>query len=182
VNLRHIPNLLCILRILLVVPVIVLLANGEYAWTLAVFFVAGLTDGLDGFLAKRFDWRTKLGGMLDPLADKLLLVSSFATLAYMGLAPLWLFVAVMVRDVIIVSGATAYRIVIGPFAARPTLISKANSGLQLGYVLVVVANAAFGIPGQIVASALIWAVLATTIISGLDYMYTWGIRAWQMSR
>lgn len=180
-NLRHLPNLLCVLRILLVIPVILLLLDGEYGWTLVVFFVAGFTDGLDGYLAKRFDWRTKLGGMLDPLADKLLLVSSFATLAYVGLAPLWLFIAVMARDAIIVSGATAYRLLIGPFAARPTLVSKANSALQLLYVLLVVAGAAFGLPGQLVIDAVVWAVLATTVISGLDYMYTWGIRAWQMT-
>lgn len=180
-NPRHIPNLLCILRMLLVVPVVLLLLKGEYLWTLAVFCVAGFTDVLDGFLAKRFDWRTQLGGMLDPLADKLLLVASFATLACVGLAPLWLFVAVMARDLIIVSGATAYRLLIGPFAARPTLISKANSALQLLFVLIAVANAAFGFPGPTGLDVLIWAVLATTVISGLDYMYTWGIRAWQMT-
>jgi cardiolipin synthase len=167
---------------LLVVPIVWLLLHGEYLLTLVVFFVAALTDGLDGFLAKRFDWRSKLGGLLDPLADKLLLVSSFATLAFIGLAPVWLFVAVTARDLIIVSGATAYRLLIGPFAARPTAISKANSALQLLYVLLAVTYGAFGWPGQTLVDSLIWAVLATTVLSGVDYMYTWGIRAWQVTR
>ncbi|MGD1976783.1 MAG: CDP-alcohol phosphatidyltransferase family protein, partial [Gammaproteobacteria bacterium] len=104
---RDIPNALCVLRMLLVAPVVWLLLAGEYAWVLVVFFLAGFTDGLDGFLAKRFDWRSRLGGILDPLADKLLLVTSFLTLGYIGLAPVWLLIMVVARDVIIVSGATA---------------------------------------------------------------------------
>ena len=87
---RDIPNALCVLRMLLVAPVVWLLLAGEYAWVLVVFFLAGFTDGLDGFLAKRFDWRSRLGGILDPLADKLLMVSSYLTLGWLGLIPSWL--------------------------------------------------------------------------------------------
>lgn len=176
---RDIPNALCILRMLLVAPIVWLLLDGEHGWVLLIFFVAGFTDGLDGYLAKRFEWRSRLGGILDPLADKLLLVSSFLTLGIVGLAPMWLLVIVIARDVIIVSGAIAYRTLIGDFEASPTRVSKANSALQLLYVLSAVADAGFGMPGRPVVDLLGYGVLATTVVSGIDYMVTWGMRAWQ---
>ncbi len=174
---RHIPNLLCVLRMIAVVPLVWLLLEAQYPTALALFLLAGFTDGLDGYLAKRFDWRSRLGGILDPLADKLLLVSSFATLAWIGLAPTWLFVAVVVRDLVIVSGATAYRLVIGPFEASPTLISKTNSAAQMLYVLLVVMAAAFGTPAGPILTAMGWVVLATTLASGIHYVASWAQRA-----
>ena len=94
-TLAQIPNLLCVLRMLLAVPVVVLLVQGDHRLALWVFAFAGFTDGLDGFLAKRFGWVSWLGGVLDPSADKLLLVSAFLTLTFLGLIPLWLAVAVV---------------------------------------------------------------------------------------
>ena len=180
--LRHLPNALCIVRMLMVAPLVWLLIEGNYPWVLAVFFVAGFTDGLDGFLAKRFGWRSWLGGILDPLADKLLLVSTFLTLTYIGLTPLWLLIAVVARDLLIILGGVAYRIFIGTVIARPTAISKLNSACQLLYVLLVVADAGYGIPGQTIVRVMSWVVLATTVTSGLGYVYTWGSKAWQASR
>lgn len=179
---RDIPNALCILRMLMVAPIVWLLLEGQYGWTLVLFFIAGFTDGLDGYLAKRFDWRSKLGGILDPLADKLLLVTVFMTLAWVGLAPVWLLVAVVARDLIIVSGATAYRLFIGDFEASPTRISKFNSALQLVYVLAAVADAGHGVPGRPVVDVIGYGVLATTVVSGIDYMVTWGMRARERGR
>jgi len=163
-------------------PIVWLLLGGQYGWVLLVFLLAGFTDGLDGFLAKRFDWRSRLGGILDPLADKLLLARSFLTLAYVGLAPVWLLLMVVARDVIIVSGAVSYRLFIGDFEASPTMVSKANSALQLLYVLAAVADAGFGVPGRPVVNVIGYAVLATTSVSGIDYMVTWGTRAWRARR
>ena len=180
--LRHLPNALCIVRMLMVAPLIWLLLTGNYQWVLVVFFVAGFTDGLDGFLAKRFSWRSWLGGILDPLADKLLLVSTFLTLTYIGLAPLWLLIAVVARDLIIILGGVAYRIFIGTVVAQPTTISKLNSACQLLYVLLVVANAGYGVPGPIIVGIMSWVVLATTVTSGLGYVYTWGTKARLASR
>jgi cardiolipin synthase len=167
---------------LMVGPVVWLLLSGQYLWVLLVFFIAGFTDGLDGYLAKRFDWRSRLGGILDPLADKMLLASSFLTLAYIGLAPVWLLILVVARDVIIVSGAVCYRIFIGDFQASPTLVSKGNSALQLLYVLTAVADAGFGMPGRPVVNVIGYGVLATTAVSGIDYVVTWGLRAWHAGR
>ena len=180
--LRHLPNALCIARMLMVAPLILLLIEGNYPWVLVVFLVAGFTDGLDGFLAKRFGWRSWLGGILDPLADKLLLVSTFLTLTYIGLTPLWLLIAVVARDLLIILGGVAYRIIIGTVIARPTAISKLNSACQLLYVLLVVADAGYAITGQSIVAGMSLVVLATTVTSGLDYVYTWGSKAWQASR
>ena len=87
---RHIPNALCFLRMLLVAPVAWLLVTDNYRFTLAMFFFAAATDGLDGFLAKRFGWTSELGKIIDPLADKILLVGVFITLAALGVVPVWL--------------------------------------------------------------------------------------------
>jgi len=176
--LRHLPNALCIVRMLMVAPLVWLLLEGNYSWVLVVFLAAGFTDGLDGFLAKRFRWRSWLGGILDPLADKMLLVSTFLTLTFIGLTPLWLLVAVVARDLMIILGGVAYRIFIGTVVAQPTAISKLNSACQLLYVLLVVANAGYGIPALTIVTIMSWVVLATTAASGLGYVYIWGTKAW----
>ena len=86
--------MICIFRILLVGPVVWLLWHGDFVATLWLFFIAGFSDGLDGYLARRFGWRSRLGGILDPLADKFLMVSMFITLTLVGMIPLWLAIPV----------------------------------------------------------------------------------------
>ena len=100
-----IPNLITVMRIVLVVPVSWSLLRQEFGLALALFFVAGVSDGLDGFLAKHYGWSSRLGALLDPLADKALLVACYASLAWIGLLPVWLLVLVVARDVVIVAGA-----------------------------------------------------------------------------
>ena len=104
-NARDIPNIISVLRIVLVVPIIVLMLEQQFAAALLLFFVAGLSDGLDGYLAKRNNWGSRLGSILDPLADKLLLISSYVALGWLGLIPVWLVAVVLIRDIVIVSGA-----------------------------------------------------------------------------
>jgi CDP-diacylglycerol--glycerol-3-phosphate 3-phosphatidyltransferase len=127
VKARDIPNLLCIMRMVLTIPVVWAILDGSYLVALVLFLVAGLTDGLDGFLAKRFSWQSRLGGLLDPAADKLLLVASFVTLWMVGYVPGWLLVAVVARDLTIVIGAGVYQWRVGDFVAEPSIISKLNS-------------------------------------------------------
>ena len=111
-RLSHIPNLICVFRIVLVWPIVVSLLDGRYLHSLLLIALAGFSDGLDGFLAKHFDWRSRLGGLLDPIADKLLLVSTFLTLTITGLVPVWLTAVVILRDVTIVSGGLAYHVLV----------------------------------------------------------------------
>ena len=168
--LRHIPNLLCVCRIFLVLPLLMLMLKGEYIWAFVVFGVAGITDGLDGFLARRFNWRSQLGAILDPIADKFLMVSVFLVLAATGLAPVWLAILVIGRDLLIVTGVVCYRTLVGPVMVDASLMSKLNTAMQLTFVLVVLANAGFGTPRELWVTFLGAIVMATTLISGLDYM------------
>ncbi len=178
-KLEYLPNFLSAIRIGLIVPVIWLLLQGRYGTTLILFALAGFTDGLDGYLAKRFGWRTELGAVLDPFADKLLMLCSYLTLAVLQLIPVWLFVIVVARDVIIVAGGLSYHYLIGPFKAIPTGISKLNTALQIILVIAVVANAGFDLPPDLAVRILVMGVLGTTIASGLDYIWVWGRKAWQ---
>lgn len=174
---RDIPNLLCLLRIVLTAPIGWSIIEGRYPVALVLFFIAGMTDALDGFLAKRFGWQSKLGGLLDPAADKLLMVTAFVTLWAAGYVPGWLLVVVVVRDLVIVTGAGLYRWRVGDLSAEPTIISKFNSFLQLLYILLSLAALVFGQPSRGVLDVLGWAVLTTTIVSGSDYVIRWSGRA-----
>jgi cardiolipin synthase (CMP-forming) len=176
---EYIPNLLCVGRMLLVPPLVWLLAHAQYRVAVALFLVAGASDALDGFLAKRFGWRTQLGGLLDPAADKLLLSSVFLTLGFVRVVPPWLVAIVVARDLLIVAGALAYRVLIGRFSWRARPISKVNTAAQLAFVLAALLRAAFDVPSAAVLQLLGAAVVATTILSGADYVWSWGRRAWQ---
>jgi len=174
---RDIPNLISILRILLVVPVVVLLLDEQYQWALVLFFVAGASDGLDGFLARHFHWQSHLGGILDPLADKLLLVSVYLCLGWLGALPVLLVALVLLRDLVIVGGAVAYHLRVEKLEARPTLVSKLNTLMQILLVLAVMADlGVYRLPAGLV-QGLIWAVAITTTLSGLDYVVSWGRKA-----
>jgi cardiolipin synthase (CMP-forming) len=177
VKARDIPNLLCVFRILLTLPVAWAILEGRYPIALGLFLLAGFTDLLDGFLAKRFSWQSRLGGMLDPIADKLLLATSFVTLWLAGYVPGWLLAAVVARDLVIVGGAGLYRWLIGPFDAEPSVLSKLNSFLQLLYVVLTLSLLVFSLPGPGLIAALGWIVFATTVISGAHYVIRWGGRA-----
>jgi cardiolipin synthase len=174
---RHIPNVICVLRILLVGPTVWALLASRYPEAMALVTVAGLSDGLDGFLAKRYHWRTRLGGLLDPLADKLLLVSLFLTLAYLGLIPLWLAAVVLARDLIIVSGGMTYSLLVGPVQPEPSTASKLNTLIQLVFVLIVIIRQIFtAFPGALITAAGA-GVFVTSVVSGLDYVIRWGTKA-----
>ena len=174
---RHIPNLISGLRIILVVPLVWLIVSYRYEAALLVFAVAGVSDAVDGFLARRFDWRSRLGGMLDPVADKLLLIACFVSLGWVGALPLWLVVLVILRDVIIVSGGLCYHWLIASYDAAPTLPSKLNTFTQLLLVLVVIVNQGLWMVPQPVISLLMLATAATTVLSGVGYVVIWGRRA-----
>jgi cardiolipin synthase (CMP-forming) len=181
---RHIPNALCILRMLLVVPVAWLLVTDNYRLTLALFAFAAATDGLDGFLAKRCGWTSELGKILDPLADKILLVGVFITLAALGVVPMWLAATAVLRDVTITAGAIIYKSLYGygELHGRPTAISKLNTLCQIIFLLLVVAGRAVDFAPQIAITVLGALVFVTTVVSGLDYVITYSRRAIEVSR
>jgi cardiolipin synthase len=175
---RHLPNVICLIRLALIWPILTTLHAGRYRTALALFVVAAASDGLDGYLAKRFDWTSELGKFLDPLADKLLLVMVFVECAWLGLVPWWLSAAVVARDVMIGLGALIYRLWFGPLHGRPTRFSKVNTAAQLIYVSLVMLNAGFGVPPHEMLDALAWVTLLTTVVSGVHYLQIFTRRAW----
>lgn len=177
-----IPNIITAFRLLLVPPVVILLLQDRFAAALVVFGVAGLSDGLDGFLARRYGWRSRLGGLLDPLADKLLMVSSFLTLGWLGWIPLWLVALVILRDLVIVAGAIFYHRRIEHFEAEPTILSKLNTVAQILLVLAVMFSLGVQTLPALWIDMLLYSVVATTLLSGFDYVRIWGMRAWQKRR
>ncbi len=177
-NLRQLPNTISIFRVLLVFPIIYLLLDHQYQQTLVLFVIAGVSDGVDGFLAKHYGWQTWLGGVLDPLADKFLLLSCFIALAWMGLLPWWLVVLVLLRDVVIIAGATYYYFRVDRIDAQPTFLSKFNTVSQIGLVVVVILAKIISLPSWVVATMIVFVAL-TTISSGLDYVIAWSRRAQQ---
>ena len=175
---RHIPNLICLVRLALIWPVAVALYGGRYGLALALFVLAAISDGLDGYLAKRFNWISDLGKFLDPLADKLLLVTVFVESTWLGLAPWWVTAAAVARDVMIALGALVYRLWFGPLHGRPTIISKINTAAQLLYLMAVMLGAAVAFPPHYVLRALALTVFTTTVLSGLNYVRAFTRRAW----
>jgi cardiolipin synthase len=176
-SLNWIPNAISMLRIALVVPVLWLILNGEYGWALLLFWVAGFSDGLDGYLAARYDWQSRTGALLDPIADKLLVAGMFVTLTYTQHIPLGLTALVLFRDVVIIGGAVAYNYLIKPVEGEPTRISKINTVIQLMFLLLVLSRAAFGWPDKIALTVLGAATLVTVVVSGIDYVVQWSDRA-----
>ena len=174
---RHLPNLICLMRIGLIWPVVVCLHRGQYLATLGLFLFAALSDGLDGYLAKRYNWSSPLGRVLDPLADKLLLVAVFLVATWIGLVPRWLTVAAVTRDFLIGIGALAFYIGWGPLRGRPTYASKVNTLLRVLYVLLVIVRAEWGLPPQGVLDALGWLTFGTILLSGFGYVRQFTLRA-----
>lgn len=176
-SLNWLPNAISMMRIALVAPILILILNGSFGWALALFWLAGFSDGVDGYLAKRFSWHTRLGALLDPIADKLLVAGLFITLAYTGDIPVWLAATVILRDLVIVAGAIAYNFLVRPVQGEPTRISKLNTALQLLFLLFVISRAGFGWPDEISITVLGASVLITVVISGIDYVLSWSRRA-----
>jgi cardiolipin synthase len=176
-RLRDLPNIISLLRLLAVIPVVFLLLEREFGWALLLFAVAGISDGLDGFLAKHYGWQSRLGGILDPLADKTLLVACFLVLGALGLIPVWLVVAVIFRDLLIVGGATLYNYGVEEVEAAPILTSKVNTFVQILLVVLVITDAGLVPLPDVLIEALVWGCLATVMVSGAQYVWIWSRKA-----
>ena len=172
-SLSWLPNAISIMRIMLILPILALFVSDEFGWALTLFIIAGLSDGVDGYLAKKYGWNTRLGAFLDPAGDKLLVAWSFGTLAFLGHIPVWLAVIVILRDVVIVAGSFMYHYLVRRLEGEPTFISKFNTGLEFAFLIFVMARAGFGWPDDITITIVGAAVLVTVVISGYDYVSNW---------
>ena len=179
---RQIPNIITVLRILLVPPVGWALLTSQYQLAFWLFFIAGFSDALDGFLARFFQWQSRIGAILDPIADKSLMIVTFYCMAWQNLIPWWLFLAIFLRDLIIIGGALAYHFVTRNLQMEPILLGKLNTFLQILLVLAVLTYWAYGLVSAELVRWLVLALLASTLASGAAYVWIWSRRAWRHGR
>ena len=175
--LHQLPNLLTLLRIGAVPVLILFLYDGRYGAALVVFVIAGITDGLDGWIAKRFDAVTRLGSILDPLADKMLIVSTYVMLALAGDIPFWLLLLIGFRDLGIIGGVLVLQWVHGEVHMQPSLVSKLNTFLQISLVVLIMVERVELLALAPLTDAMLWLVVATTLASAFHYVYFWVIRS-----
>lgn len=168
-----IPNLITIGRLILVPFVVAMLVQGEWSLAFAAFVVAGVSDGVDGYVARRFAMRSELGAYIDPLADKALLVSIYVTLAVQGVLPGWLAIVVVSRDAMIFSAIVVSWLMHRPMAIRPLLISKLNTAAQIAFAALVLGTKAWGGGTSGIER---WGILLVAILTGLSaaaYLRVW---------
>ena len=174
--LGQIPNLLTLLRIAVCPVLVLLLHDRAYAAALLIFIAAGITDGLDGYIAKRFNCISGFGAILDPIADKLLIASAYIMLAILENIPFWLLIAVMFRDLVIIAGYLILVEMGDEIPMQPTYLSKFNTCLQIALVIAVLAAEAGWLQITYLKDGLVIGVLITTVSSGLQYVWSHGIR------
>jgi cardiolipin synthase len=177
------PNALTGSRMLLVVPLAWMIREAHFDAAVLIAAFAGLSDALDGWVAKRYGWQSWLGGVLDPIADKLMLVACFVSLGMIDAHPLWLTWLVVGRDVVIVLGAVIYHNFVGRISAEPTLLSKITTCVQISYVLAQLVNLSswMALPHWLLMG-LIWLTAACTLVSGVQYVVIWTAKAARETR
>jgi len=179
---EYIPNIVTILRLFLVGPLVFTMSMKEYKVALFLFIIAGLTDAVDGYLARRFHWISRFGAMVDPLADKLLMMSSFFVLAYLDQIPIWLLAIVLIRDAVIVTGGVCYHFLIGQYEFKPRLLSRVNTFLQIILIVCILFNNSYYLLKEYWIVGLTYLVFFTSLISMLEYVWIWGGRALRHKR
>ena len=179
--LAQLPNALSLARLACAPAMVWTSVAGEHMAAFWIFLSAGISDALDGFLAKRFNLTSVLGAYLDPIADKALLVTTYVVLAAQGWLPVWLVALVVFRDLVIVGGAILVRIVTHQLSMQPMMISKVNTVAQIALAVWVLAELAFGFSTGIALRVAIYLTAATTVLSGGAYVITWWrpVGAWE---
>lgn len=180
-SLSMLPNILTVARIAAVVPLVWLMLAESFGWAFVVAMIAGVSDALDGYLARRFAWQSHFGGWADPAADKLLMSASYVTLAYLQVLPIWLSILVIGKDLFIVLGALSYRRLFGQFKATPTRLSKFTTLSQVIFIwLVLIGLIGFPIPDAW-STGLVVLVAGLTGMTLIQYVVIWGRRAWHQN-
>jgi cardiolipin synthase len=170
-RMRNLPNLITLLRLCLVPVMAYYAAREEYAIALPIFLVAAISDFVDGYIARALKVVSRLGAALDPVADKLNMFVATVLLAWQGLLPLWLAAAIIGRDIVIVAGVIAYRLIFQPPDMKPTRLSKTNTFIEFGVLLVVMATAADWVDARAWLPALFVVTLVTVVASGVQYVW-----------
>ena len=168
-----IPNMITIMRFVLVPAVVLAMLKMRWDWAFAGFLVAGISDGVDGFIARRFNQHSELGAYLDPMADKLLLVSVFVVMGFIGELPLWLVVTMVSRDALIVCAVVLSTVMAHPVEMKPLFVSKANTAVQIVLAAVVLGELALSVHLDPLRPALIILSGVLTVASAAAYLVAW---------
>ena len=180
----HIPNVITLIRIFLVLPIAWLLWENRHLEAFYLTIVAGVSDALDGFLARRFKWTSKIGATLDPLADKFLVAAVFIVFTLQGHIPLWVAIIVLARDFIIIGGAGVYKILYEEIEIDPTFVSKTNTAMQIVVLCLILLGflpaGVFSEIARVVVDPWGFVILAVLgVSSGVDYVMRWGTKAFR---
>jgi cardiolipin synthase (CMP-forming) len=168
-----VPNIITIMRLFLVPLIVLALISGNMGWAFVGFLIAGISDGIDGMLARWLDQRSELGAYLDPIADKLLLVSVFIVLGFLGELPPWLVIGVVSRDALIVGAVVLASIMNRPVAARPLMISKMTTAAQIVLIALVLAELAFAPRLWPLRETMVFVTALLTVASAAAYLVAW---------
>ncbi len=168
-----IPNMITIMRFVLVPAVVLAMLDMRWDWAFAGFLIAGISDGVDGFIARRFNQHSRLGAYLDPMADKLLLVSVFVVMGFIGELPLWLVVTMVSRDALIVCAVVLSTVMSHPVEMKPLLVSKANTAIQIILAAVVLGELALAVHLDPLRPVLILLSGVLTVASAAAYLVAW---------
>jgi cardiolipin synthase len=168
-----IPNLITIARLIMVPLIVVMIGQERWGLAFALFVAAGASDGIDGFIARRFNMRSEFGAYLDALADKALLVSIYVTLSVTGVLPGWLAILVVSRDLMIISAILVSRLMERPLAIKPLFVSKLNTGAQIVFAALVLGTKAFTLDVPTLDAAGMILVAGLTIVSAAAYLARW---------
>lgn len=169
----YLPNLISVLRLFLVPVIIWMIVADELLGAFVVFLIAALTDALDGFLARQFHWQTELGAYLDPVADKALLMSVYATLGFFGHLPAWLAIVVISRDVLIIGAVLLSWLLGRSVAIHPLMVSKINTTVQISLAVLILAESGLQLGWAVLIQILIWTAGFTTALSAAVYLVIW---------
>ena len=173
-KLRHLPNLITLARMALIPWIAWALYESRYADAFVLFAIAAFSDAVDGFLARRFGWQSRLGAILDPLADKGMILAAMLALVMAGLLPVWLLLLSVARDFSIVLLATHYNFFVRPgFIPRPSIFGKLHTVLEASLILVVILQAWRALGLDVLRDVLVVVVAVSTVISAVDYYRQW---------
>ncbi len=173
-NLSFLPNLITVIRLMLVLPIAFLLIDGEYVFALVLFTLAGISDGLDGLLARMFGWESAFGKLIDPLADKLLMITTALVMGWLDGLPMLLAMLMVAKDLAVLGGVFAYTTLAGFPKISPTILGKVTTAAQI--LLLVFALANLAVPSLLPAALFefwIWFAALLTLADGISYLWLW---------
>ncbi|MFQ5466633.1 MAG: CDP-alcohol phosphatidyltransferase family protein [Kiloniellaceae bacterium] len=176
------PNLISLARLMAVPVTVYLLWQGAFTAAFWVFVAAGISDAVDGYLAKRLGVVSEVGAYLDPMADKALLIAVYITLGALDLVAMWLVFLIVFRDLLIIAGAILFQTLTQSLKMTPLFISKVNTAAQITLACVVLAKHGLGLSVPILTTGLVFGVAATTALSGAAYILKWGRLTVMMER